>query len=417
MRAFRECVFDDTIIGETTVYTATQFNGLLASVPALAIQANSFNVAASDDFGELSVQIQVSADGRNWLDKYAAAEIDQVNTAKNAVNVDIGYDDGTEPSMPLARLKITTAGNTERTGLKLWVTRRAVVPGSVRRAAAARRVAARQAAVEAPGQRQATQAPKSTGGCGGECGCGGKCGAKGGADELAGSQSNVRFASAARAQERLVTAQVDREFAARGADLFSAATPLFDLASGSADDLGGAILRIRDDKCAATAGACVSWCDEVFGDDAADAGCYACCRYHHRKCRNDKYVTPKEKKSKGVCSGFPGLPGPAVPQAQEPGSGGLGPPAPPSGGDDECDWWDRFWWSRKDPTEKHLICEGKSAKACTPTCKQFAEGSMERTRCMECCWCHQVRCRQGCGKFPEIFAETGCKWPEGAPCE
>jgi hypothetical protein len=121
MRSFNILVFDDFISGAgTVVYTRPDFYDKLGGVDKLALCAVSDQVTTT---GTLTVQIEHSADGVNWIAKSGTAEIAAADLTAGSTEVAYGYDPGTSPTLGLVRLSLTIATST-MAHVKLWVTGR-----------------------------------------------------------------------------------------------------------------------------------------------------------------------------------------------------------------------------------------------------------------------------------------------------
>lgn len=101
-----ECVMDDTLHGAATDhYTANKFNEVLGKPDKLTIQAVVDNPDAN---GTLEVQIEHSADQRNWKAKSGTPEIDDPASSilTTAAVSSIGADSGSNASLPYVRLRV-----------------------------------------------------------------------------------------------------------------------------------------------------------------------------------------------------------------------------------------------------------------------------------------------------------------------
>lgn len=112
-------VFDDFVVGTTSVYTSEDWNDKLGLANKLAIQAVSDQVSGTSP--TLTVQIQHSCDQRNWLDKSGTAEINAESLSPTASNVDFGNDSGSTPNLGYVRLKISLGGTTPVAHVKIHV--------------------------------------------------------------------------------------------------------------------------------------------------------------------------------------------------------------------------------------------------------------------------------------------------------
>jgi hypothetical protein len=110
MRKPNILVFDDFVYGVgsgNAVYTDAKFNEMLGRLDQTAI----FAVAdrSSGTTPSLSVQIQHSPDGRNWINKNASAEV-MAMIPTGATTAVAGVDPGTAPSAANVRLAVFLGG-------------------------------------------------------------------------------------------------------------------------------------------------------------------------------------------------------------------------------------------------------------------------------------------------------------------
>jgi len=112
-------VFDD-FVTNTTVYTRPELNEQLGMYDKIAIQAIVDQVTTA---GTITVRVQHSADGINWTDKNATAEINGASISANATNKAFGSDAGATPTLGQVRLSIALT-TTVQAHVKLWVTLR-----------------------------------------------------------------------------------------------------------------------------------------------------------------------------------------------------------------------------------------------------------------------------------------------------
>jgi hypothetical protein len=97
MRKFNILVWDDFIAGAgTVVYTRPELNDRLADPDQLGLFAVTDQVTGAS--GNISVQIQHSADGINWTNKNTTAEINAASLSTTATNVAYGSDSGATPA-------------------------------------------------------------------------------------------------------------------------------------------------------------------------------------------------------------------------------------------------------------------------------------------------------------------------------
>jgi hypothetical protein len=126
MRHSNVLVFDDNI-GTTTsssapVYTSADLNSRLGQFDETAIQWVADNVAGTTP--TLSIGIDHSADGRNWLPKEGSGTT-ITGVAIGGTNITSwSSDPGTVPSLGLVRLRVFLGGTTPSCHLKIYITQR-----------------------------------------------------------------------------------------------------------------------------------------------------------------------------------------------------------------------------------------------------------------------------------------------------
>lgn len=113
MRKFNALVFDEFIPNAgaqaTTLYTSQTLNERLGAFDMLTLMAVADNVTGAA--ATMTVQLQHSADGRNWGNKNQTAEINNVNLSTTAQNPYVGSDAGSTGSLGFVRLAVTIAAN------------------------------------------------------------------------------------------------------------------------------------------------------------------------------------------------------------------------------------------------------------------------------------------------------------------
>jgi hypothetical protein len=117
-------VFDDFIAGTSSVYTAAQHNATLGQYDQMSIQAIVDKLSVSGGSPTLTVQIEHSADQRNWESKSGTAEINAAGMTAGTTNIESGYDAGTTPSHAFERLRIALGGTSPEGHVKIWITAR-----------------------------------------------------------------------------------------------------------------------------------------------------------------------------------------------------------------------------------------------------------------------------------------------------
>ena len=108
MRVFNQIVFDDFVVGTTTVYTDASWNALLGLTELVTIQAVVDQVTATPS---ITIAQEHSGDNRNFVQKATTAEISNKALTANQTYVFIAGDGGLTPSAAYVRLSIALTGN------------------------------------------------------------------------------------------------------------------------------------------------------------------------------------------------------------------------------------------------------------------------------------------------------------------
>ena len=107
MRRANLIAFDDFVMDATPQYSSTELNNTLGEFDSWALQAI---VDSPSNATAITVQLETSADGRNWSPKNARPELSGALVAGDTTVLQ-GRDPGTiGPGMALIRLKVTLAG-------------------------------------------------------------------------------------------------------------------------------------------------------------------------------------------------------------------------------------------------------------------------------------------------------------------
>lgn len=122
MQLFHTLVFDDAIEGITSVYSDSRFNAEIGSADKLQVMGVVSQVSGTSP--TITVQLEHSADNRNFVNKSSTAEIDGTALSTSAITVVKGYDAGSEPLGGRARLRITLGGTSPKARVRLWITGR-----------------------------------------------------------------------------------------------------------------------------------------------------------------------------------------------------------------------------------------------------------------------------------------------------
>ena len=99
--------FDDIVHGTSNVYSSSFVNLALAELEAIALQVVAEPISTAPD--HVTVQLETSADGRNWVSKNTTAEV-VLNTPLGSVSSDVGYDLGIVPPLALVRIRVQLSG-------------------------------------------------------------------------------------------------------------------------------------------------------------------------------------------------------------------------------------------------------------------------------------------------------------------
>ena len=125
MRIATLTLFDETISGtSTTWYTPASSYDALGKGDTFAFAAAVYNVTGSPT---LTVQVEHSADGQNWLNYHAISgpEINQSLTTASSNTLFTAQADGMNPVLlSLVRLRVQLSGATPQCRLKLTATTR-----------------------------------------------------------------------------------------------------------------------------------------------------------------------------------------------------------------------------------------------------------------------------------------------------
>jgi hypothetical protein len=97
--------FDDIVHGTSSVYSSAFVNMALGELESIALQVIVEPIGTTPD--NVTVQIETSADGRNWVSKNANPEV--FVTTPVAVQA-VGYDSGLSPSLALVRIRVQLGG-------------------------------------------------------------------------------------------------------------------------------------------------------------------------------------------------------------------------------------------------------------------------------------------------------------------
>jgi hypothetical protein len=101
-------VFDEVIHGTAATYTAYQLADEIGTPDRLAIEAVADTVTGTSP--TLTVAIEHSGDGRSWVQKNGAAEINAVSLSLTQTTPAMGGDTGATPSSAFVRLRIQLGG-------------------------------------------------------------------------------------------------------------------------------------------------------------------------------------------------------------------------------------------------------------------------------------------------------------------
>lgn len=108
MLVLQQTVFDDFVAGTAPAYTDASWNPTLGGADKLAIMAVADQVSGTSAI-TLTVAIEHSGDGRNFLSKNAAAEINAQTIDSTQTWALNGSDSGVTPSLGFVRLRVQLA--------------------------------------------------------------------------------------------------------------------------------------------------------------------------------------------------------------------------------------------------------------------------------------------------------------------
>ncbi|APR86496.1 Hypothetical protein A7982_11848 [Minicystis rosea] len=122
MRRYMMTAMDEFVVSTTAVYTSQDHNQKLGSTDQLAIQVIADQISGTSP--TLTLQIEHSADGRNWASKAVTPEINVQALSSASTNVFYASDAGATPTLSFVRFKITLGGTSPVAHLKVNVTGR-----------------------------------------------------------------------------------------------------------------------------------------------------------------------------------------------------------------------------------------------------------------------------------------------------
>jgi hypothetical protein len=125
MRKQNTLVFDDLVYATSAdvVWTDAKFNDVLGRFDQTSIIAVVDNVSGTNP--TLTVQIEHSGDGRNWVAKNGTAEISAKTITASTTTTLAGNDAGTTPSAAFVRLTVYLGGTASpQAHVKIYVCNR-----------------------------------------------------------------------------------------------------------------------------------------------------------------------------------------------------------------------------------------------------------------------------------------------------
>jgi len=99
--------FDDFVVGNSAVYTRARLNSQLGGCDKCALTAVADQVSGTTP--TITVQIEESADERNWSSKNGTPEINAQSLSASQTNMFTGADAGTSPAKAFVRLRVALA--------------------------------------------------------------------------------------------------------------------------------------------------------------------------------------------------------------------------------------------------------------------------------------------------------------------
>lgn len=116
-RLFNIQLFDGVVTGADPRYSLRAHEARLAAADRLVIQAVA--VQATGTSPTLTVQLEHSADEVSWIAKNSQPEIDAIPLDPATTVVAVGFDDGWNPTLALARVRIVLAASAGSPGARL----------------------------------------------------------------------------------------------------------------------------------------------------------------------------------------------------------------------------------------------------------------------------------------------------------
>jgi len=116
--------FDDYVYGTASVYSSSFLHAILGEREAYSLQAVVDPLPGTPN-GTITVQLETSGDGRNWVAKNQTAEISAA-IAATVETIAFGYDANVRPGLALVRLNVALTGSpgTPAAHVQVFVTRR-----------------------------------------------------------------------------------------------------------------------------------------------------------------------------------------------------------------------------------------------------------------------------------------------------
>jgi hypothetical protein len=100
--------FDDIVHGTSNVYSSSFVDLALGELESLALQVVAEPLTTPSD--NITVQIETSADGRNWVSKNSSAEVFLLTPGATTSST-VAFDPGLRPSLGLVRLRVQLGGS------------------------------------------------------------------------------------------------------------------------------------------------------------------------------------------------------------------------------------------------------------------------------------------------------------------
>lgn len=116
-------VFDEQLPTQSSYFSKADFYKALGQYDQIALHAIVDNPTGATN-GTITVVLEHSCDGRNFIAKNATAEINAAAIAFNSQSDAAGGDGGALPTLEYGRLNVKLAGGVTAARVRIWATLR-----------------------------------------------------------------------------------------------------------------------------------------------------------------------------------------------------------------------------------------------------------------------------------------------------